>query len=162
MFRGRLWPFFFIFILFLAQNLLDYLFPGYAPALLLTGVIYYSLKKGWRIGPGLGLFAGFFIEIFSQGPLGFYMAQFAVAGVLSGLLSSKLFGDSLPTEIFLPAAAVYFSALAEVIALQITAGSSSPWRCFSLAFQPVTLAGTALFSPLLFFCLQKTSSRGRW
>ena len=159
---GRLWPFFFIFILFLMQNFIDYLFPGNAPALLLTGVVYYSLKEGWRTGLWLGLFAGFFTEIFGQGPLGFYMAQFAAVGVLSGLLSSKLFGDSLLTEIFLPAVAVYFSALAEVVYRLIMTGSSGSWRCFALAFQIGAIAGTALFSPLLFFCLHKTSSRSSW
>ena len=151
MFRGRTGPFWLIFILFLVQNALNYLFMGDLPPLPLIGVIYYSLKKGSRFGVALGLFAGFLAEIYGQGGFGFLMAQAAAVGALSGFVSSKIFQDSLMAEIFLPAVVVYFCALSET-------------HSFSAAFQPWVLAGTAMFSPFLFFCLQRVSSgrSGAW
>ena len=162
MFRGRPWPFLFIFFLFVAQNFMNYLMAGNIPPVVLISVVYYSLKHGWRSGLWLGLFAGGLHEIFGQGPLGFYMAQFAAVGVLSGFLSSRIFGDSLLTEILLPTLAVYFSSLCEIFYVQWMAQDPSPWRNLSLAFRPGTLFITALFSPLLFYCLRKTSSRNPW
>jgi rod shape-determining protein MreD len=151
LFDGRFGPYFLIFLLFLAQNSLNYLFMGHLPPLMLIGVIYYSLKKGPRFGIALALLAGALADLFGQGALGFYMAQYAVVAALSGFASSKIFKDSLMAEIFLPAAAAYLCALSET-------------RSFSAAFQPWALIGTVLFSPLLFYCLQRSSSRrsGAW
>ena len=151
MFNGRAGPFWLIFILFLVQNSLNYLFMGNLPPLMLIGVIYYSLKQGSRFGTALGLFAGSLAEMYGQGGLGFYMTQYAAVGALSGFVSSKIFQDSLLAEILLPAAAAYFCAALES-------------RSFSAAFQPWVLTGTVVFSPLLFYCLQKSSvgRSGAW
>ena len=151
MFNGRTGPFWLIFILFLVQNSLNYLFMGNWPPFLLIGVIYYSLKKGSRFGLALGLFAGALTEIYGQGGLGFYMTEYAAMGALSGFASSKIFQDSWLAEIFLPVAAAYFCAVSES-------------RSFSAAFQPWVLGGTVVFSPFLFFCLQRTSAgrSGAW
>ena len=151
MFNGRVGPFALVFILFLIQNALNYLFMGALPPLPLIGVIYYSLKKGPRFGMGLGLFAGALMETYGQGGLGFYMAEYAVVGTLSGFISTRIFQDSLLAEILLPVTAAYLCAASES-------------RSFSAAFQPWVLAGTVFFSPFLFFCLQRISERrsGQW
>ena len=156
---GRFRPWIALFLLFLAQNFLNYLFYGNVPPLTLIGVIYYSLKDGWRSGVKLGLFAGFLAELFGQGALGFYMAEFAVAGLLSGFVSSKIFQDSLPAEIFLPALLTYLSMLSEIVFLGASAGNPAGWGCLGLAFHFRILALTVLVSPLMFSWLHRFSLR---
>ena len=155
MFKERLWPLAVMFILFLIQNFLNYLFPQSAPPLSLIGVVYYSLKKGPRFGIFAGLFAGILGEMFARGILGFYMAEMAVVGALSGFASSKVFQDNLLTEIFLPAMITYLAMLAELIFLQIAAGQALSWGFFGQAFRGGVLLWTLGTSPVLFFFLRK-------
>ena len=157
--KGLLWPCFNLFLLFLAQNFFNYLFDGIVPPLTLIGVIYYSLKDGWRSGAKLGLFAGLLAELFGQGAPGFYMAQFAATGLLSGFVSSKIFQESLPAEIFLPLALTYLSMLSEMVFLGWAGGNRSGWECFGQAFRPRVLAAAVVVSPLLFSWLHRFSSR---
>ena len=152
----------YLFILFLVQNFLSALLQANAPPVLLIGVIYYALKEGWRTGLWLGLFAGFLVEMYGQGPLGFYMAEFALLGVVFGFLSTQLFGDSLWAQIFLPVAAVYLSSLAQIIYLEVTLERSVAWESFVIACRPRLMMLSALFSPALFFCLKKISPRVLW
>ena len=161
MFDGRPWPFFIVFFLFLAQNLLGVLFPGSAPSLPLVAVIYFSLRRGARFGTALGLFAGALMELYGQGPFGFTMACWAALGAASGVVATQVFQDSVPAEIFLPAFAAYFLSFAELTYRRIGEGETFPWDGFFHAFQPGMLAGTVFASLVLFSLLRKTSSRPR-
>ena len=161
MFKGRGWPYLIIFILFFAQNFLAYL-TRWSLALVLISVVFYALRQGWRSGFWFGLFAGMLNEIFSQGPLGFAMAQFAALGVLSGFLSSRVFAEGLPTEILLPTLAVYFSALAEIIYRQWMTPEAWRWQDLGAAWRVQDFVLTAVLSPVLFFYLRKISPRIPW
>ncbi len=107
---------------------------------------------------GLGAAAGFLLELFGQGGFGFWIVNLAAIGALSGYVSSKIFQDSLLTGIFLPGLAFYFSTLAEIIFLESKSGSLSGWQVMGEAFLFWPLAGTLLFSPLIFGWLDKFSS----
>ena len=158
----RLLAFVWVFILFLFQNFLNTLFPGKCPPFLLMAVIFYSLREGPRFGMGLGAAAGFLLELFGQGGFGFWIINLAVVGALSGYVSSKIFQDSLLTEIFLPGLAFYFSTLAEIIFLQTRTGLFSGWETMGRAFLFWPLLMTVIISPLFFGWLQKfLSTRGR-
>ena len=155
--RDRFLAFAWVFILFLFQNFLNYLFPGKCPPLLLMAVIFYSLREGSLFGMGLGASAGFLLELFGQGGLGFWMVNLAAIGALSGYVSAKIFQDSLLTEIFFPGIAFYFSTLAEIIFLQSRSGALSGWEVMGRAFLCRPLLVTLALSPILFGWLQKFS-----
>ena len=156
--NGRVAAFFWVFVLFCLQNFSSYLLGAAAPSLLLIGVMVYSLNEGSRFGLLLGLFAGFLSDLFGQGALGFGMMQLASVGVLSGLVSTQIFQEGYFTELFLPAVALYFSALAEILFTQNISGDAWGWACLGYAFRPWTLANTALVSPILFSFLKKHPS----
>ena len=162
MFDGRAWAFLAVFLLFLAQNFLEYLLPGQAPSLVLIGVIYFSLRGGPRFGTVLGFFAGALAELYGQGAFGFYLAEWAVVGAVSGLVSSQIFQDSLPAEIFLPGLAAYFSNFAELAYRRLGAGGPFPWDGFVQAFRPGVIAVTALASLVLFSWLKKFPKASPW
>ena len=159
--KARFFAFVWVFVLFLLQNTLNYFFPGKCPSFLLVAVIFYSLREGAVFGLLLGAAAGFLLELFGQGGFGFWMLNLAAVGALSGYVSSKIFQDSLLTEIFLPGIAFYFSTLAEIIFLQLRAGSFSGWEAIGRAFLFWPLLGTLLFSPVIFAWLQNVSGRNR-
>ena len=158
----RFFAFVWVFILFLLQNFLAYLFPGKCPPLLLIAVIFYSLREGPRFGAVLGAGAGLLLELFWQGGFGFWPLNFAAVGALSGYVSSKIFPDGLLTEILLPGTAFYFSTLAEIVYLQLQTGTFSGWEAAGRAFLPWPFIGTLLISPVLFAWLQNVSSGRRW
>jgi rod shape-determining protein MreD len=149
-------------VLFLAQNGLNYLFYSKAPALVLVGVLFYALSEGSSFGTVVGLWAGFLIDLFGTGRPGLCMSTLAVAGYFSGVISSKVFQDSLLTEIFLPASALYFVTLAEVWILRSQAGETTGLGLLAEAFLPWPFVMTAISSPWLFGRLRRwTSSAGR-
>ena len=159
--KRRLAAFGLLFILFLAQNFLNYLFPQNVPPILLVGLIYYSLKEGWRFGTVLGLFTGMLLELFGQGALGFYLIQMTVLGALSGWASFAIFPDGLLTEILFPVLGAYLSMLSEVIFTQVSTAGFASASCLVLAFRPWVLLGTPIFSLFLFSWLQRALSRRR-
>ena len=125
-------------------------------------VIFYSLREGALFGMVLGAVAGFLLELLGQGALGVWMLNLAAVGALSGYVSSKIFQDSLLTEIFLPGLAFYFSTLAEILFLQARSGSLNGWDALGRAFLFWPLLGSLVFSPVLFGWLQKRRSKVSW
>ena len=103
----------------------------------------------------LGVAAGFLLDLFGQGGFGFWMLNLAGVGVLSGYASSKVFQDSLLTEIFLPALAFYFSSLAEIIFLQLRSGTFSGGEALGRAFLFWPFLGSLVFSPVIFAWLER-------
>ena len=78
------------------------------------------------------------------------MAALAVAGYFSGAVASKIFYDSLLTQILLPVLVLYGVKFAEIWVLKSQAGESEGLRLVLEAFLPWTLATTAIFSPWVF------------
>ncbi len=164
MFSSRLAAFFWIFVLFLVQNSIVYLFPEKAPALVLIGVLYYSLFEGAASGFAAGAWGGLLLDLFSQGRPGFFMAAFALSGGLCGAASSKIFEDSWLTEILLPSVSLYCIFFVEHLVLQMQSGETSIASAFSNAFLFWPLFTTAVCAPWIFTRLRKISprQRGRW
>lgn len=157
----RFFAFILLFFLFFLQNFLNYLFPGKCPPLLLMAVVFYSLREGPVFGMWFGAAAGFLLELFGQGGFGVWALNLAAVGALAGFVSSKIFQDSLLTEILLPGLALYFSTLAEILTLQAHAGSLSVWEAAGRSFLWWPLLGSLVFSPLLFGWLERFSSSRR-
>lgn len=155
--NGRILALAWVFFLFLFQNFLNTLFPGKCPPLVLIAVVFYSLEEGSLFGMGLGMAAGFLLDLFGQGGVGFWMLNLAAVGALAGYASSKVFQDSLLTEIFLPAVAFYFSTLAEIVFLQSRAGVPVGWEVSGRAFLFWPMLTSLVISPTIFGWLQKFS-----
>ena len=68
--KTRFLAFFWIFILFLAQNAAHVLFSGEFFPLVLVAVIYYALLEGVSFGFLAGCFAGFLLDLFGIGQIG--------------------------------------------------------------------------------------------
>jgi len=161
LFSSRLAGLFWIFVLFLIQNSLVYVFPEKAPALVLIGVLYYSLFEGAASGFIAGAWGGLLLDLFSQGRPGFFTAAFAGSAGLCGIVSSKIFEDSWLTEVILPCLSLYAVMLAqhlfflwraqEPITFAVIPGSFLPWPLFT----------TALCAPWLFTRLRRFSPRQR-
>ena len=164
MFSSRLAGMFWIFVLFLAQNTLVYIFPEKAPALILIGVLYYSLFEGAVSGFIAGAWGGLLLDLFSQGRPGFFTAAFAVSGGLCGVASSKIFEDSWLTEAILPFLSLYAVLLVQKIFLLIGAEEPVKFAAISGAFLLWPLLTTALCAPWIFSRLRKLSprQRSRW
>lgn len=140
----RLNAFFWVFALFLLQNALNGLFPGKTPPLLAVGVVFFALTEGPSFGLALGCFGGMFLELFAVGRLGSEIAAMGSLGLLSGFASTKLFRDSLLTQLLLPASAL--AAVSFARAAVTGRPASTPWD----------LAWAAAVSPFLFAFLKKT------
>ena len=158
---NRVWPFFWVFALFLLQNGLFYLFPAKVPAFVLAGVLFYSLSEEPPFGVVIGAWGGFLMDLFGLGRPGFFTAAFAGAGFLSGALSSKIFQDSFLTQIVLPPVSFYGVMLARLWQLKAQTGEPAGLGLFAEAFLPWPLCMTALCSPWLFGRLRALSPRRR-
>lgn len=134
--------FFWIFFLFLVQNGAQTLFQRNAPPFVWIGVVFYALSEGPPFGFFIGCYAGFLLEIFAVGKMGTQIMTLGAVGAVSGIASSKIFGDSLATQLLLPAAAYCLSL----------AVHPQAWR------EAVTLPQigfTLFFSPLVFWFLRQ-------
>ena len=96
-----------IFLIFLVQSVLSFLFPEQAPPLLLIAVIFQAFLGGPACGFVTGCWAGIFLEWFFPGRMGAQMVSYAAAGFLAGLASSKIFRENLLMRIGVPMAAAY-------------------------------------------------------
>lgn len=134
--------FFLIFFLFLVQNGAQNLFHRNAPPFVLIGVVFYALSEGPGFGFFIGCYAGLFLEIFTVGKMGTQMMTLGAVGAASGMVSSKIFGDSLATQLFLPAAAYGLSLMVHL----------PSWRG---AVTPAQIGLTVFFSPLVFWFLRQ-------
>ena len=84
------------------QNALESVFPSIPFPFLIVTVIYFALTKGPVFGFGIGFFSGLLLEAFATGRFGTQLGLWAAAGFFSGLLSSRVFPDSLPVRLLLP------------------------------------------------------------
>lgn len=110
---------------------------------MICAVIFYALSEGAGFGLTAGLWAGFLLEVFVAGKFGLQMALWGTAGVSAGLLSSKIFPDSLPAQFFLPLLA---QAFLSGMSLHLRGRGSFAWE---------ELLMTALWAPMLFRLLPR-------
>lgn len=154
--KPRILAFLWIFIFFLLQNGLQFVFPDRAPLLLLIGVVFYGLSEGPVFGFCLGLYAGFFMDIFGVGKLGLQITFFGLLGLLSGCAKSKVFSESLPTAILFPAIAYYLLLCLNFITTRIffEGGAEAP-VVFREALSIQALILMAVLSPFIFSFLHR-------
>ena len=153
--------FFWVFLLFLIQNLLAYVFPGNAPALVLTGVICCALSEGVAFGALAGFWGGFWLDLLTLGRPGYYMGSFAVTGFLSGFLSKKVFQDGIFTKFGLPSLCFYLIMLVELCVLKAQIDEPITFAVVAEAFHPWPLFLTAVCSPWVFRRLRNYGPRYR-
>lgn len=151
-----------ILALFLLQNSLQFLLSDSVPWIVLSGVLFYGMQEGPIFGCLVGGYAGFFPDLFGTGPLGVSMAVFGGLGYLAGVVGSKLFSESVVTQVMLSTAAyivaVCLHLLIHGVFLQ---GQIFSFVLFREAFRPVPIALMAAASPIIFAYLKKGSSSGR-
>ncbi len=70
---------------------------------MLAAVVFYGLSRGPRFGFAAGVWAGLLIESLAAGRFGIQVTLWGAAGLISGLLSTKIFPDSWPAQALLPA-----------------------------------------------------------
>lgn len=121
-----------IFLLFLLENALRTAWAQSAPQVLLIGVAFFALRNGPVFGLGMGVLAGILMEASGTGKMGGFLLLGSLVGGACGILSSKLFADSLAIRFFLPV----------LIYVLQTAGQIFSWQ---------SLAWTFLFSQGIFF-----------
>lgn len=146
--------FFWIFAFFLAQNALHLMFSVDLVPLVLVAVVYYALLEGASFGCLAGLFAGALFELFGTGRIGPQIAILGFLGAGSGIIASKIFRDSLPTQLLLPPLGGYFVALAN---LSLAGEGPRGWALLAGAFSWTQLLLTAAVSPFLFRFLKRVS-----
>ncbi|GEM_PF-1096770 len=153
--RAFLW----LFVLFLAQNALHYVFLRNTPPLLLVGVVFYGLSGGPVAGLAAGCFAGVFLELFSAGRIGWQMITLGLVGIAAGSLSTKLFREGLLTQILLPPLCNYLASILSLLVFQssLRGGEALGWGIFFEAFSWPQAFLAAMTGPIIFPFLKRVS-----
>ncbi len=142
------------------QQMIVYIFPGWAPPLMLIGVIYYALSEGPVFGAVIGCFAGFLLDILEVGKLGGSIAIFSGLGALTGFSASKIFYDGFLTQLLLPVFGNYFLCLFSLLFYKNLPQTEGPslglFRESLFLSQPLL---TALVSPFTFLFLKKVGKK---
>ena len=110
----QFFSFFWLLFLFLVQGAIQSIFPRVVSPFLLIGVIYYALTEGPVFGAVSGCFAGFLLDILGLGKLGGSMTLFSLVGILAGFSSTKIFYDSVFTQMVLPVLSHFVICLAHL------------------------------------------------
>ena len=155
---NRIFAFLWLFVIFLAENTLRFMFPDHVPPLLVSGVVFYALLEGPLFGLVIGCYAGFFLDLLGIGKIGYEMAVLGGIGCLSGVIASQIFRESVLTESVLPVAGVYLAALLNLVIFKMAAGSGElTFGIFQEAAAWPQLVLMAFVSPLIFKFLKKVS-----
>ena len=144
--------------LFLIQSTCHTIFPVVAAPFLVAGVIFFALTEGPAFGAVIGCFAGFFLDILGVGKLGLSMALLSSVGALTGFFSSKIFYDSLFTQIFLPVISQYLLCVMNLfLTKSFMQGESAGAEILADAFFLSQPWSAALVSVAVFSVLKKVS-----
>ena len=156
----RLFAFFWITTLFLAQEMFGFIFPRGVPPLTLIGVLFYALIEGPVFGAVIGCFAGFLMDILGVEKLGGSMAILSSLGVLAAFSASKIFYDSFFTQVFLPPLGNYLLCFFSLLFFKnFPQAEGFSFDLFKESFflsQPLL---TVVVSPAVFLFLKKAVRR---
>ena len=134
------------------------MFSDWAPPLILISVLFYALLEGPLFGFLLGLYAGFFVDLFGVEKLGIEMGMYGCFGLLSGYAKSKVFHESLLTQILFPAVGCYLFSYLDLVAQGILSQQESfGFALFHEAFSFPTIVSTMILSPVIFWLLYRLS-----
>lgn len=110
---------------------------------MICAVVFYALSEGADFGLVAGLWAGFLLEVFVVGKFGFQMALWGAAGFFTGFLSTKIFPESFPAQLFVP-------LLAQTFVSGMNLCLRGRW-----CVDPGELLMTAFCAPILFHLLPR-------
>ncbi len=150
-------PFFWVFVLFLAQNALGAAFPQKTPVFLLVAVLFYALSEGPLFGAALGAFAGLLLEIFGHGRMGAEMLVFSAAGLIFGQTARTFFRESLLSQFLFPVLAFYFVVVSRFAIDQAVSGAGFDLSTAAAVLMPYDVAMVFASAPVVFFFLRKVS-----
>ena len=136
-----------VFVLFVFQNFLSLLFPSVPFPFMICAVVFYALSEGAGFGLVVGLWSGMLLETFVTGKFGLQMGLWGTVGFSVGVLSSNIFPDSIPAQLFLPLLAQIF-----------VTGANLTLRGRPFA-GPAELFMTVLLAPILFRVLSRRRTR---
>ena len=157
--KAHLLSFFWIFIFFLVQNGLSFIFLNQTPSLLLIGVIFYAMTQGAIFGFVIGCFGGFCLDLLGPGRMGQEIFILGFLGFLTGLASSKIFRDSLVTQVLLPFLGFTLKAFYDLwVNVSLVAREPVSFETLERAWLCPAFLWTLIFSPLCFFWLKKVSA----
>lgn len=120
---------------------------SFAPPLVLAAVVGIALESGAGAGLAWGVAAGFLFEPFSSGPIGALPLAYALAGWGTGLLSSKMFGESFWVRAVWPCAALVLASAIEASWGRVPGTGVSFWETWLAAIPPQRFLATALVTP---------------
>lgn len=144
-------------VIFFVQVGLSSFISWHTPPLVLISLVYFSLLRGPFFAFFLGIYLGLLTDVFSSQLFGLSAIIYAFEGVVFGLLSSKLFRDSLLTQILSTCAGQYATVFATLLCLQgqMDVASGREVNIFLRAFLMSNLWITAATAPILFRFLEK-------
>jgi len=157
--KTRFLAFIWIFLLFLIQNAVFSAWAGRPfPIFLVMGVVFYGLFEGPFFGLAAGLYAGIFLDVMGTGKLGAQMAILGFLGMFAGFVSTKIFRESLFTQILLTSLVSYLVNLLNLAILQIMLPDEHlSFSVIQEAFHFWELAVTAILTPPIFDILRRVS-----
>lgn len=134
----------------------------HAPPLVLAAVIGIALEGGVAAGLLWGAAAGILFEPFASGPVGSTPLAYAVAGWSTGMLATKMFGESIWLKTIWPCVALALAAAVEIS--WVRTADSVFWTPWFSALSPIRLFATALVTPWIAGRLKpgRRSSSSTW
>ena len=156
-FRHLLWLFIFYFLEVTVSARLG----SFAPPLVLCVVVGIALECGPAHGIVWGILAGILFEPFASGAIGGASLAFALAGWLTGMISSKMFNESFWVRMIWPCAALIVSATAETLWSRPAEMDYPFWAALSSALPFQKILSTLLVAPWVvsFAKVHRTSNR---
>ncbi len=131
------------------------------PNCILVGVLCYALMDGPVTGMIVGAFGGFFLDLLGTNTLGFSMFSYALSGVLVGLASTRIFRESILTEVLLPCLCYYGVTILEVISVKYQSGDSIGGEVLLEGFLGWPFLATMVVSPIIFSVIGKPATSSR-
>ena len=149
--------FFAIALAALAESSLSFLFPmSFAfPHLGLVVLTFAALEDGAAAGFRFGLWLGFLIDVMSVERFGFSMALYGAVGAACGALRGKVFAESFISQWLIPSAA-YLTAIFTASVFFPAYDDVGTLTGFFDAIRGSSFAATAIASPVIYFCCEKT------
>lgn len=122
-------------------------FGSFSPPLVLAAVIGIAIEGGAGAGLLWGAAAGILFEPFASGPIGAVSLAYALAGWTTGVLSTKMFGESFWVRGVWPCAALAVAAAVEASWGRPAESSTGFWEAWFAAVPPQRFLMTALVTP---------------
>ncbi len=153
----KIFPFFWVLVLFMAQNAVGSFFPQKTPILLICGVLFFAFSEGPLFGALLGLYAGLLLEVFGVGRMGSEMVVFAATGFIFGRGTKTFFRESFFITFLMPLLAFYFFVFFRFLIFYFSQGDGRDFGIYRESLLPWDILSMLAACPVIFFFLKKVS-----